>query len=121
MMSAPTMMAAMASSSIAASSWARDHLPPNEPDGHDRQQDIEHREGQEGYDEPRHRRHRVGGAHDAIDDPRLASDLGYDPPRLDGDEAERCAQGHGQQEVSRRMPCAGLPPPPAPSEPEADQ
>ncbi len=47
------------------------------------------------------RRHAVGGAHHAVDDPRLAADLGGEPAGEDRDDARRTHREHGAQQRPR--------------------
>src|SRR5579859_3104685 len=54
-------------------------LPPQDVDDQGRQHKVERGEGEEGHHQPRHRRHRVGGAQHVVDDPRLAAHLGDHP------------------------------------------
>ena len=72
----------------------------------------------EGDDQAGHRRHRVGGAHHAVDDPRLAPDLGHDPAGLDRDEAQRRGRARWPAS-SRRLPRDVAPAPRDPRRPRA--
>ena len=69
------------------------------------------------------RRHGVGRPHLAVDDPRLAADLGDDPSRLERDERGGARDGRGAQEPAAvgQRPTAASPPPDQRPQPEAEE
>src|SRR5678815_4587570 len=71
-------------------------------------EDIDEREHPEGRFEVRERRHRVPGAHGAVDDEGLPAELGDEPACLERDEAERARQHHRPEEAAavREAPLA---------------
>src|SRR4029078_9091245 len=55
-------------------------------------------------------RHRVGGAHHAVDDPRLAAHLGDDPAALERDDRRDAREGARAKEPLRLRDVAPSPP-----------
>src|SRR5439155_16210110 len=85
-----------------------EELPAKHVPEDDGQKNVDGGEGYEWHDQSGHRGDRVRGTHHAVDDPRLAADLGDEPPRLDRDEAERTGDDQRAQEPR----IVGQPPPP---------
>src|SRR3990170_5905885 len=80
-----------------------------------RQRHVDQRENEEEEDNTFARRGRLTYPHQMIDDPRLAAELGYEPPRLDGDEAQGRRRRQRQQQEPPRLdtpPFPRLPPEP---------
>src|SRR5262245_10339233 len=72
--------------------------PAEQPGDCDAEADVDEREGGVADRDALGARHCLRGAHDAIDDPRLAADLGGDPAGEQGDERERAGGDHGPVE-----------------------
>src|SRR5437867_6527999 len=75
-----------------------EELPAKHVHEDDGQKDVDGGEGDEGHDQSGHRGDRVRRAHHAVDDPRLAADLGDEPPRLDRDETQRTSADQRRSE-----------------------
>src|ERR1700732_4658049 len=89
-MAAAINVSSMANRILFDPAWMGFHeLAPEQEDDDDREQQVDDRERGKWYDQSGHRRHRISGTHEPIDDPGLASEFGYKPAGLDCDEAER--------------------------------
>ena len=63
---------------------------------------VDRREHRQRRPDAADRRRRVGGAHDAVDHPRLPADLGDHPAGLEREEAERAAQDERDEQQARQ-------------------
>src|SRR5215475_3012450 len=71
------------------------YLSFEQPDDHSREKDIDQSESDERNFETRHRGDGLGRAHNSLNDPGLASDLGHRPSGFNRDEAKR-RRGHNR-------------------------
>src|SRR5262245_37707135 len=91
--SAPSSMGRLLPEGLAREPAEQRHERRAEPE-------VEQAEHEERDAELLRRRHRLGGAHDLVDDPRLAADLRDDPAGLEGEEAE----GRGEEQRPQEGP-----------------
>src|SRR5687768_18614105 len=66
-----------------------DDLAVEQPAHDDPEEAVQESKEHERHHQAGHRGNGVGGSHDAVDDPRLATHFGYDPAGLDRDEPHR--------------------------------